>query len=257
MRVTLQMYRKEMLEMLRSYKLLWIPVVFILLGVMQPLSSYYLPDLLKASGEIPAELLDSFPIPGPAEVMVKVLSQYSLIGVLLLVIAGMNTVSGELSGRTAALVLVRPVASIQFIAAKWAGQMSLVIVSFVISYASSWYYTELLLGTVPFAEAMTAGGLYLVWLSFAVSLTLFCSTLLRGGAAAVVSLLVLGVLYVAYSLVPSWMAWNPARLLAGAAGVLSSNGRMNAAFPLAVSFSAMVLFIALSAGFLRRRGIPD
>lgn len=257
MRLTLQMYRKEMLEMLRSYKLLWIPVVFVLLGVMQPLTSYYLPDLLKASGEFPAELLDSFPIPGPVEVMTKVLSQYSMIGVLLLVIAGMNTVSGELSGRTAALVLVRPVASIQFIAAKWAGQISLVFISFILSYASSWYYTALLLGQVPLAEALAAGGLHLVWLSFAVSLTLFCSTLLRGGAAAVVSLLVMGVLYLAYSLVPSWMAWNPARLLAEASAILSGNSPQNAAFPLTVGISIMVLFIALSAWFLRRRGIPD
>lgn len=53
MRSAWVLYRREMLEMARSYKLIWIPVVFILLGIMQPLTTYYLPEILKASGDVP------------------------------------------------------------------------------------------------------------------------------------------------------------------------------------------------------------
>ncbi len=260
MKVTFLIYRKEMLEMIRNYKLLWIPVVFVLLGVTQPLTSYYLPDLLQASGQIPAELMDSFPVPGPAEVMLKVLSQYSLIGLLLIVIAGMNLVAGELSGGTAALVLVRPVKSAQFVIAKWAGYFSLVIISFVLSYGSAWYYTSLLQGPVPWREALAAGGLYLIWFSFAVSLTILCSTLLRSSAAAVVALLVIGVLSVAHGLVPSWLAWSPAHLLAVAAGHLAgpqSPAPGNPVMPVTITLLLCILFVAASAWTLRRQGISD
>ncbi|RCX13903.1 ABC-2 type transport system permease protein [Fontibacillus phaseoli] len=258
MKITLLMYRKEILEMIRNYKLLWIPVVFVLLGVTQPLTSFYLPDLLQASGQLPAELVDSFPVPGPAEVMLKVLSQYSLIGILLIVIAGMNLVAGELSGGTAALVLVRPVKSTQFIIAKWAGYFSLVVVSFVLSYGSAWYYTSLLQGTVPWREALAAGGLYLIWFSFAVSLTMMCSTVLRGSAAAVVSLLVIGALSLAHGLVPSWLAWSPAHLLTTAAGHLAGpQAPANPAVPIAITLMLCILFIAASSWSLRRQGISD
>ncbi|SDG47831.1 ABC-2 family transporter protein [Fontibacillus panacisegetis] len=141
MRQAWLMYRKELLGMARSYQLLWIPVVFLLLVVMQPVTSYYLPDILAASGSVPEELVADFPIPGPAEVMASVLGQYSTFGVFVLVIAGMKIVSGERYGGTAALVLVRPISSASFILAKWAGQMTLLILSFTVSYAAAWYYT--------------------------------------------------------------------------------------------------------------------
>ncbi|WP_410772294.1 ABC transporter permease [Fontibacillus sp. BL9] len=258
MKVTLLMYRKEIMEMIRNYKLLWIPVVFVLLGVTQPLTSYYLPDLLQATGDLPPELLDSFPVPGPSEVMLKVLSQYSLIGILVIVIAGMNMVAGELSGGTAALILVRPVRSIQFVFAKWAGYFSLIVISFVLSYGSAWYYTSLLQGTVPWREALAAGGLYLIWFSFAASLTLLCSTLLRGSAAAVVTLLLIGVLSLAHSLVPSWLAWSPARLLTAAGSHLAGPlAPTNPVLPVAITLMLCVLFIVASSWSLRRQGISD
>ena len=81
MRNTLLLYGKEMLEMSRSYKLLWVPVVFILLGVMQPVMMYYLPELLAASGDLPAELASTLAVPSAPEVMAQVLNQYNTIGI--------------------------------------------------------------------------------------------------------------------------------------------------------------------------------
>lgn len=98
MRQAWLIYRKELLGMARSYQLLWVPVVLMLLVVMQPVTSYYLPEILAASGSMPEELIAGFPIPGSAEVMAGVLGQYSTIGVLILVIAGMQAVAGERYG---------------------------------------------------------------------------------------------------------------------------------------------------------------
>lgn len=51
------MYNKEMLEMWRSFKWLWVPLVFILLGIMQPVTTYYLPQILEMAGWYYTELL--------------------------------------------------------------------------------------------------------------------------------------------------------------------------------------------------------
>ncbi|MDG0794039.1 hypothetical protein OMP38_26850 [Cohnella ginsengisoli] len=58
----LVLYAKEMLGMRRSYKWLWLPLVFLLLGIMNPVTTYYMPQLLEASG-ISAEAAAAIPTP--------------------------------------------------------------------------------------------------------------------------------------------------------------------------------------------------
>lgn len=41
---------KEFLEMARNYKWVWMPITFVLLGVMDPLTTYYLPEILNSVG---------------------------------------------------------------------------------------------------------------------------------------------------------------------------------------------------------------
>lgn len=257
MRQTLYIYRKELLGMARSYQLLWIPVVFMLLVVMQPVTSYYLPDILAASGSVPEELLVGFPIPGPAEVMASVLGQYNTLGVLILVIAGMQIVAGERYGGTAALVLVRPVSSASFISAKWAGQMTLMLISFTASYAAAWYYTALLLGPVPWREGLIAGGLYVLWLTFAISLIVLFSTLLRGSAAAMISLLLIAGFSLGHTLAPAWFAWSPARLLMLANTAISGSPLDSVYFPTIMTSLLCLACIGIAIWSLRRQGIPD
>lgn len=251
------MYRKELLGMARSYQLLWIPVVFMLLVVMQPVTSYFMPDILAASGSVPEELVANFPIPRPTEVMASVLGQYSTFGVLILVIAGMKIVSGERYGGTAALVLVRPVSSTSFILAKWAGQMTLLLLSFTASYATSWYYTVQLLGHVPWRDGLVAGGLYLMWLTFAISLTILLSTLLRGSAVAVISLLMMAVLSLVQSLAPSWFSWSPAKLLNLANATILGAPSAELYYPIIMTLLLCVVCIGIAIWSLRRQAIPD
>ncbi|GAA0137318.1 ABC transporter permease subunit [Paenibacillus sp. YSY-4.3] len=257
MRQAWLIYQKELLGMARSYQLLWVPVVLMLLVVMQPVTSYYLPEILAASGSMPEELIAGFPIPGSAEVMASVLGQYSTIGVLILVIAGMQVVAGERYGGTAALVLVRPVSSASFISAKWAGQMTLMLLSFTASYAAAWYYTVLLLGPVSWREGLIAGGLYILWLTFAISLTVLLSTLLRGSAAAVISLLLMGALSLGYSLAPSWFSWSPGRLLVEGTAVFGDTALKSATFPSIMTALLSFICIGIAVWSLRRQSIPD
>ncbi|MEK4512714.1 hypothetical protein EJP82_18245 [Paenibacillus anaericanus] len=256
MKITWLMYRKELLEMVRSYKLLWIPVVFILLGVMQPITSFYLPNILAASGDISAELLTQLPVPLPADVMVQSLSQYSTIGILIIAIAGMNIVAGERYSGTAALVLVRSVPSLSFIIAKWMGQLTLLFVSFTLGYGGAWYYTAILMGPVRWGDALIAGALYFLWFAFAQSLLLLLSTIFRGSAAAVISLLIMGALSVTYSLIPSWFSWSPARILNFANATFAGEVNYTAA-TFVTSVLGCLVCLAASAWLLRRQGIPD
>jgi len=45
--------QKEYREAWRSWKFLWIPLVFALLGMSDPLTNYYMMDILNAVGNVP------------------------------------------------------------------------------------------------------------------------------------------------------------------------------------------------------------
>jgi len=206
------LFHKEMLEMLRSYKLAWIPVVFIMLGIMQPLSTYYLPEILAASGDLPPGLLDAYEMPGAAATMAQALGQYGTIGLLILVLAAMNSLSGERISGTAELIRVRPVSSLAVVAAKWGALLVLLVFCLGPGAAAAAYYTEQLIGDLSWSAVLGAAGLYGLWLMCILSLTLLFSAFLRAPAAAFLSLASAAALSLLNSMLPKWLEWTPAGL---------------------------------------------
>lgn len=215
------LYNKEMMEMWRNGKWLWVPIVFMLLGVMQPIVSFYMPQILEMAGNLPEGAVIQIPVPAPSEVMAEVLSQYGVLGLLILVLASMGLVSAERASGIAAMILVKPVSTLHYLSAKWAGIGTLTAVSLGLGMAASWYYTEVLIGSVGFNRIAISGLIFLLWLMFILSVNLLMSTWLKGGASiAFVTLLVAAVLSLASSLFGKWMDVSPARLSGFAREVL-------------------------------------
>ncbi|MDP1392799.1 hypothetical protein Q8G28_08470 [Lysinibacillus capsici] len=42
--------KKEMNQMTKEYKVVWLPIVYILLGLTQPIMMYFLPAILQSMG---------------------------------------------------------------------------------------------------------------------------------------------------------------------------------------------------------------
>ncbi|SMF71263.1 ABC-2 type transport system permease protein [Paenibacillus uliginis N3/975] len=248
-------YKKEMLEIIRSYKFIWVPVVFLLLGIMQPVSTYYLPEILSMSANMPEEALALFKMPAPGEVVAQTLSQYSMIGLLVLVLAGMNTVAGERTSGTGELLLARSISPAAMITAKWGALMTLLVISFGLGLAGSAYYTAELIGPLEWSRIAASGGLYTLWLGGVLSLVLPLGAVLKGPAAAFISLAVAALLSLLSGLFPSQMKWSPGRLSSLAAEWLV--GGAGAAYvPAAFAIMIMLLSIAVAALLLRRNTLP-
>ncbi|UNK17779.1 ABC transporter permease [Paenibacillus sp. N3/727] len=248
-------YKKEMLEIIRSYKFIWVPVVFLLLGIMQPISTYYMPEILSMSANMPEEALALFKMPAPSEVVVQTLSQYSLIGLLVLVLAGMNTVAGERISGTGELLLARSISPAAMITAKWGALMTLLVISFGLGLAGSAYYTAELIGPLEWSRIAASGGLYTLWLGGILSLVLPLGAVLKGPAAAFISLAVAALLSLLSGLFPSQMKWSPGRLSSLAAEWLIG-GAGSAYVPAAFAIMIMLLSIAVAALLLRRNTLP-
>ncbi|MGF9888833.1 ABC transporter permease [Priestia megaterium] len=215
------LFKKELHELFANGKGIWLPISLILLGITQPLTNYYMPQIINMAGNLPKGAIIQLPTPTGQEVMQGVLSQYSTIGTLLIVLASMNMISNERQNHAAVLVMMRPVSIIQYIMSKWAAQIALVIGSTFISYIAAWYYTNLLFSYVDWTHMVVSFLLYSLWLIFILSVLVAAGTfLLQSGGIAGVSILIIALLSFLSTLFTNQLKWSPAALSQYAARLL-------------------------------------
>jgi len=246
MRAWYLLFCKEMLESARNYRWVWIPLVFLALGIMNPITSYYMPEILQAGG-VSEEAAKLIPMPSAGEIMAKSLSQYNTLGLLVLALAFMGIVASERQSGSAIMVLVKPVPHASYVLAKWSGMTVLTLASVGLGQLGTWYYTNLLFETIPLSKVAVSALAFVLWVMFVNSLVLLLSCLLKSpGGVAFLSLAAAAALSLASSLLGDAMRWSPSRLSAEAGGILIQ-GRFSADawLPLTV---ACLLIVALLAG---------
>lgn len=254
------LWRKEWLELLRSGRLLWIPVVFIALGAMQPLVFYYMPEILKASGDVPPELLAGYLTPPPPAVMAQALGQYGTIGMLVLALGAMNAIAGERTGGVLELVLARPVSAGAVVLAKWLAQLFTLAAGLGLGASAAGYYTVQLIGPLSWNASLGAAALYGLWLLCPVSLTLLFGSRLRAPAAAALALLGAAALSLLDSLLPERLGLLPGALPRLSGLMLTEAGGTAAADWAGPALTACLLIVLCLLGAARNLGVrrlPD
>ncbi|MEH7275071.1 ABC transporter permease [Neobacillus vireti] len=217
------LFQKEMLEMWRNFKWIWVPITFILLGVSEPLTNYYMEPLLNALGGLPEGAVFDIPTPSAGAVLASGLSQYSTIGVLIIVLSTMGVIAGERKSGVAAMILVKPVSYLSYITAKWAGGILLVWISLFIGYLATWYYTGQLFDWIPFGEFFQSYLLYAIWLSVVLTVTVFFSaSLMAPGMAGFISLALALVVSIISGALVHLLEWSPSQLTGYASSLLTA-----------------------------------
>ncbi|MGP4075420.1 ABC transporter permease [Halobacillus sp. K22] len=207
----LTVFNKELLESWRNFKWIWVPLVFILLAITDPLTTYYLPQILEATGGLPEGATFEMPEPPPSEVFMMSVSQLNLLGVLIIALITMGTISGERKSGVAELVLVKPIAYHSYITAKWAAYTLLVCVSIFIALSASWYYVNLLFGEVSAASLFQTVFFYSLWTTFILAISIFMNTLSKTAGLVLFFTISLVIILNLLSNVFSHIAeWSPA-----------------------------------------------
>lgn len=242
------MVQKELLEQARSFKLLWVPLVFIILGIMQPVSMHLMPLILEQAGNLPEGTVIEIPKAEATAVLAQTLSQFGTLGVLVLALVGMGTVSGERNSGSASLILVKPISSWSFISSKWTALLILSWGSLLAGYLASWYYTDLLFGEVSVDKIVSSFLVYGLWLTIVISFTVMFSTLLRSPAGAAFS--ALGgafILSILASLFPKQLGWSPGALSGFSYQLLTIEVTNISNFIWAIAVAVLFIFATLAA----------
>lgn len=249
------LFKKEWLEATRDFRWIWIPLVFILLGIMEPLTAYYTPQIIEQFGGLPEGTVIEIPMPTAGEVLVRTAGQLNLFGVLVIILAFMGILAGERKSGTAAMTLVKPVSYHAFIGAKWLHGAVLVGVSYLLGMLASWYYTYQLFELVKVTDFMAGTLTFGVWLLFIFTLTLFFSSFSsKAGIAAFATLATVIVLSTISSLLPEKLNWTPFGLTVYASEFWMGqefSGRISVAF--IVTIVIMAVCAVLSIRIFKRK----
>jgi ABC-2 type transport system permease protein len=253
------LFQKEILEMWRNFKWIWVPITFILLGVKEPVTSYYLPQIIKSFGGLPEGAVIDIPPLTAGAVLASGLSQYSTLGVLIIVLGTMGVIAGERKSGVAAMILVKPVSYLSYITSKWAGSLLLVWFSLLIGYLSTWYYTGQLFEWVAFGEFFQSFVLYGLWLTVILTITIFFSSaLLSPGMAGFISLalaLVVSIISGALSLL---LEWSPSQLTSYASALLTTGKLPDDTLPASlIGILLIVILLWLSVFLFKKKELAS
>ncbi|MBP1970595.1 ABC-2 type transport system permease protein [Virgibacillus natechei] len=207
------LFKKEMLENWRNKKWIWVPLVIILIAIIDPISNYYLPQIIESVGGMPEGASIDLPEFTPADVVMMSLGQLSSLGVLVIVLISMGIIAGERKSGVSELILVKPVSYQNYITAKWAALLVLVWGSLFLGMLASWYYTNILFGHLSLLAFLQIVFFYGLWLTLVVTVSIFYNTLFKTpGLVAFLTIITIMLMSIITQIFGHLLTWSPVHL---------------------------------------------
>ncbi|KXY84455.1 MULTISPECIES: ABC transporter permease subunit [Bacillus] len=204
--------QKEFRESWRSFKFLWMPLLFIFLGISDPLTNYYMKDILNAVGNLPEGFSVTLPDYEPIDILKASTGQFQSIGLIVFVITAAGMINRERQIGTATLIYVRPISFIAFFMSKWTVASMLGMLSAILGYAGSMYYTSILYGSVKTMLFIQMVMSYCAWILFATAISLMFSAIFKTVLATTFTIIALPVAIMIDSLIGKYWSISPWKL---------------------------------------------
>lgn len=249
------LFQKEWRENVRNFKILWIPLVFILFGISEPLTYYYLPQILNAVGNVPSDMVFQLPDYTPDQIIMSTIGQYQFIGMLIVAFGFAGIIARERKNGTATMLYVRPISYTSYVLSKLSVMGILIIGSACIGLLANVYYTYILYGTVDTVAFIGFLATYSVWLVFAIGVVICASAAFSTGIASVVSVFLLVVVQLVDGLLGAYWTVSPWKLPMYAGQILSGKTDTTPFFwSLIVTLVVVVLLLA-GAVYIAKRNV--
>ncbi|HEX5159932.1 MAG TPA: ABC transporter permease subunit [Ktedonobacterales bacterium] len=205
--------RKEWREAVRSNRLLMVAAVFLVLGIISPLTAKYTPELLKAIGTGQPGVVITFPTPTVNDAIAQFIKNVAGTGIFIAILLPMGMVAREKERGTAAFVLTKPLSRAAFLGAKLVALVALLAIGVFLAAAITYIYTAILFEPMSVGGFIACSALVLLSLIVYALLTFLGSTLVRSQLAAVGIGLAAWVLISIIGISPRAAQFTPAGLL--------------------------------------------
>ncbi|MGM9946135.1 MAG: ABC transporter permease [Lysinibacillus sp.] len=244
----LTLFQKEFREAWRGFKFLWMPLLFIFLGISDPIMNYFMDDILAAVGNLPEGFSITLPELLPIDLLLASTSQFQSIGLIVLIATTAGTISRERQNGTATLLYVRPISFTALFMSKWAVASLLGIVSAVAGYIGSLYYTAILYGTVDAGAFVKMLATYCVWILFVTAITVMLSAMFKTAVALVIAMVLLPIGLMLDSLIGNFWTVTPWKL--ATYGVQFINGSTSEHYTMTLLVTIVLMSVSIMVGII-------
>ncbi|MCU0484369.1 MAG: ABC transporter permease [Chloroflexi bacterium] len=220
--------RKELLESWRTRRLPVVALLFLVVGIISPLTARYLNEIMAAAlgDQLPVVL----PEPTAAMALEQLQKNLGQFGALAAIALAMGSVSGELDRGTAALVLAQPATRPAFLIAKLAALAVVLATCTVLAVAVAWVYTAILFEPLPIGGwvvfAVLAWLALLAWgaITFVASAATGSTTAAAGlGFVALIGLSILAVIPTVDRVLPTGLTLPSILIASGEAAAVQGD----------------------------------
>lgn len=247
MREYIAFVKKEILEQLRTYKMLILISVFFLLGMMSPLIAKIMPDIL--SGMKIEGMTIQIPDPTKIDAYCQFFKNFNQMGLLVLLLVFGGILSNELIRGTLVNVLAKGLSRATVILSKFTSAVILWTVGYVIAVLTTYGYTYYLFGNAT--EPNLIFSLFCLWMfgCFLISIILLSGTLTSGTFGGLIVTVVILVILLMISIVPNAWKYNPMTLASKNLDLLKETVKVSEFYPVLIITAVLTiasLYIAIS-----------
>ena len=244
--------KKELFESIKTYKLVIMLAVFLVFGMISPLTAKFTPEILKWAMESDPstagmDLSGLLTEPAAFDSWVQFFgSNTGQMGLIVLVIVFSGMISSELSRGTLTIMLSKGLSRAAVILSKLTSAVLIWTVSFILSFLTAWGYTAYMFeDSVPNLFA----AVFCLWVFgvFLLALTALMATLTSKGYACMLSVGAVSVVLALLTLIPNTAKYNPSSLIGSPLQFLSGEAAPRRAYPaLVVAAIGIAAFTTLA-----------
>lgn len=241
MRAFLAMNKKEFLESIRTFKLLIVVLVFLLFGMLNPVTAKIMPKIL--SSFLPEGMTVTLATPHAIDSWMQFYKNMSTQMILFIVVFS-GIVANELSKGTLIHILTKGLSRKTVILSKFTAVVSMWTVSYLICFGTTFVYTMYLL---PGELSNTVFPAFCMWLFGVLQISvmllggvlfgnIYGSLLLTGGFAGLLMLL---------NIAPKFAEYSPYLLSSGSVSLLTMDAGVSDFYvSIGVTVALILLFLS-------------
>ena len=246
----MNLWRLELLRMVRTHRWTIVVGVYVLFGVLGPVTARYLNEIVaNFAGDITIVMPDPRPVDG----ILQFVSNTTQLGLLAVVIVAASALAIDARTEVAAFLRTRVPHPAALLWPRYVVVTATAILALVIGTGVAWALTGAMLGTVPAGAMVVGTALGALYLAFAVAVMAAAGAIARGMLPTVFAGLVVLLLLPILGVLPPVQPWLPSHLVTAVVALVDGAPTREYLRAAAVTLVTIPVLLAVAARQLERR----
>ncbi len=252
MKAYIAFVKKEILEQIRTSKLLILVVVFLAFGIISPLLAKLTPEIFKM---IPMEGISiTIPEPTALDSYGQFFKNVNQMGIVILILMFGNTLSNEISRGTLINMLTKGLSRSTVIAAKFTANAGLWTLAYAVSFFTMYGYTVYLFPNDSLQQVFVSVGCVWLFGVFLIALIILGTTITKGNYGGILFTLLVIASFFFVGIIPKVSRCLPLSLVTENMSLINGSLKISELYvPILITITATIASLWTSSYLFRTK----